>query len=567
MTPIDECDVKVGLGDVVMPDIDAKHHLSSNSSKAENQTLHEVLTKLTKCAERLLSNQNLDPITSQSDKSALVRLQFGATAGLRLARCTQPLRTEVLLSRTQLHFVKWLIPQNNLTRDWMPEESNFLGIIDGEQEALDSCIAVNNQHWADRATITHSAPVTGKVFGSNPTNGPGQLEIGMIELGGASLQIAYPLDESMSSNSNTSTSTSTSNQTSTPIDPEPSASDTNGTTEQTIIEPMSVNPAKLSDASLLPIETLPVEDRNVRQWKQRKVYVSSQLCFGANQFRARLLWLLIEQTPNQTMLQHPCYSSEYHESIDTQELMDRHCLTFPISHSQSPLNKSNPLDKYEVIGAYNSNACQALIRSALDLTKCQERFKYCARTELPAPAEHQHFRALSNFHYATRVFGLTMDTISWPDYERRTQEWCESQLPPNESNELRRQYSIHYCLTLQYAGIVITELFRFPTKQFDRIHFSGPNNGKGPQIDWTQGHLLSLLVNRSSTKAVRSPLKGHTNESNEFLTDNFISFAYADLCAHSRELNLWLILAFVTSILLATIGLCIRWQHTRRYKP
>jgi hypothetical protein len=553
LSPIDECDVDVGLSEVRLPDLDR----NADPLGSANRTLDEVLSRLTECAERLLVKQNGVGGLAQSDTSALIRLQFGATAGLRLSKHVQDHRTELLLARTQLHLIKWLLPQSNVTRNWLAEQFDFLGIISGEQEALDACVAVNNQYWTDKS-VTDTPPLTGKMLGSAPpAGGPGKLEIGVIEMGGASLQIAYPvLDYGNESKANVSSAvsgstTSANDRINHPNHEEPDT---------------SVNATK-SNASLLPIETNRVDDRNVRQWKHQKVLVSSQLCFGANEFRHRLLWFLIEQSSGSAQLSHPCYSANYNSTIRTRDLLNRTCLLWPSPLAHAPLNLTDLPETYQVQGAYDSNACQSLIRSALDLKQCEARFRYCARTELPPPPETMEFRALSNFHYATRTVSPTTDTISYDELSKQTERWCSDSDRQVSRVDLRPGYSVHYCLTLHYSAIVVRELFRFTHSQFDRIHYAAPNNGSGPQIDWTQGHLLTLLMPTETSPAVTSNQSQDASSQSAFLTDNRISFAYLDFCSHTRGLNPWLILAFVASILLALIGFCVRFQHSKHYKP
>lgn len=529
--PIAQCSVDIGLSSTRIEDVDKPViNNQTNGPKTLGQTLEEISA----CGDRLLREQlgQQMPDADEETKPAAVRVIFGATAGLRLSHHVQNLRTELLLARAQSHLLRWFLSQQqpiNETahlRHWQSVDLDFLGIISGEQEAFDACLAVNNQFLLQK-TQSHPAVPTGKLFGTGATSVPsGKLEIGLMELGGASLQIAYPLIEPFNT-TDSSNATMESNN-----------------TVATSDSPQSVNsnlPNK--DTNVLSIEGARLNSRNVRQWKHQQVLVSSHLCFGLKEFRLRLLLLLTKDSPGQKDVRHPCYNPNINFTVQIADLK-RECLhLFPVDiPPETEANPSPTISEFVVTGDYDQAQCDLLVQRALNPEKCTKEFYYCPRSELPSPPDKMEFQAISNFYYAVRALNPQLDTLGYDQLRNLTMEWCKSSLKDRLRPDLEEKYALHYCITLHYASFIITDLFKVSKNTFERIHF-GLGNQSDIQPDWTWGYLLQSMSFESWTK-----------------------YQNANACIHNHMINHWLVAGFLVSLVLAGIAFYARWRQTRLFK-
>ncbi|XP_074602708.1 ectonucleoside triphosphate diphosphohydrolase 1-like [Brevipalpus obovatus] len=346
------------------------------------------------------------------DSSGPFPLFLGATAGMRILNITAPSTADLIFKAIEKNF----------------SMSNFNGrrlevhpprILTGEEEGRFAWISANY-------LLTYIPPEKRQLMDEVPECGT----IGILDMGGASAQIAYQaMDQS-----------------------------------QEYVEE----------------EMLFGRKYNVRAF--------SNLCFGSDQGHERYLFSLLLGSPNQATITDPCAKGGPSVRRHGRSFVENPCLA--TKGSQQSVDEKT---EYVFQGAtnYDPKACREQVEKIFNLDECKRIFgdERCFKTDRSVK-EGIIFYALSSYFYTTKVlpsFNSSDHVKSEEQLMKEIDEWC--QLPwDDKKSKWEESHANSLCFKQHFMVNTLKNIYHFNSTDWNRIHFSQKIGGQS--LGWSLGFML-----------------------------------------------------------------------------
>lgn len=342
---------------------------------------------------------------------------MGATAGMRLLNLTSPDVVNQLFES----FATYI--KNSSYKYDLKQAS----IISGSDEGLFSWVTANH--------------LSGKLL---PTGTVSPETCAMLDMGGASAQIAYEVNASISNTSISNTSVSSS--------------------DLTTVRLYGVN---------------------------HTVKSSSNLCFGVDQARFRLFVMLrLISGPKKAIITNPCAPKGSLVNVSRSELDENKCVETKDGFSFQE-------DYYSFVGSSNPSECRELVQQILDPVHCEQNFFRCPEREETSAIDSTSIVALSSYFYTSNILNLDRSgSIFKEDFIKQSDEYCSLDL--NQALKWKNvtgKYADVYCFQLKYIEATLTQTYKLTTN-WSNVVFK--KNIGSASLGWS----LGLMIN--ATNAIPS---------------------------------------------------------------
>ncbi|KFQ35589.1 Ectonucleoside triphosphate diphosphohydrolase 8, partial [Merops nubicus] len=195
------------------------------------------------------------------------------------------------------------------------------------------------------------------------------------------------------------------------------------------------------------------------------IYTHSYLCYGQNEMLKRLAKELIAESPSSTLVDHPCYPKDYHETISLSSFS-----TSPCTNRSDP--RLPPGDRSVTLqGRGNASGCLAALKKLFNFSACGQS-QDCTFDGVYQPPVRGQFIAFSAFYYNFKFLNLTegqsLATVreSIERFCRRSWEDLSSSYPEENPERLPK-----YCTNANYILTLLLDAYKFNESSWSNIFF------------------------------------------------------------------------------------------------
>lgn len=230
----------------------------------------------------------------------------------------------------------------------------------------------------------------------------------------------------------------------------------------------------------------------------------SNLCFGSDQAAARYRFklLLNREDERQTRIADPCMDKGPEVVIWGEDFLTNPCLK-----TVEPVSGINGSEYYTFHGddGYNSGKCRENINSLTEWLDCDDVFTICFDSE-ENEIKDKTFYALSSYYYSLRVLPSISDEKDWFDSEEtlldEVDQWCSS--PYSWRSQIAgKNYAQILCFKQNFIYYTLKNIYNFGENNWPNIHFT--NGIEDSTLGWTLGFMLrksNILPNVIAKKEV-----------------------------------------------------------------
>ncbi|KAI1292151.1 Ectonucleoside triphosphate diphosphohydrolase 3 [Halotydeus destructor] len=380
------------------------HHGIDDAEEEVDDTLAEILP----CLKKVTGDIDFD-----TEGKTITYL--GATAGMRLLAAQKAVVANLIYSRIENELHKYKDDNKQLKVGHVRE-------LTGAEEGFYA--------WVTANFVTDNFPVRAGNDESDKT-------VGILDMGGASVQIAYETADDAVAN-----------------------------------------------------------ERTTLYGKQYKVRSSSSLCFGSDELVKRHLAILIMEVgkDGRTEIGDPCLNKGASRTVSGSEISQWLC-TETVDGNEF----YDPAKTYNFVGQYNSQACNRLASQVYDADTCQKTFKRCMIEEPQQPPANMTYYAMSSFYYATRVLSMD-DQISFDDFLKETDAFCSQSWDSVVASKLHDvKFAIKFCFQLKSMRYMLSQSFKFSNDQWKDMRFAKKLGGHS--IGWSLGLMINSTTAMSPLPA------------------------------------------------------------------
>ncbi|KAI5612799.1 ectonucleoside triphosphate diphosphohydrolase 2-like [Silurus asotus] len=215
------------------------------------------------------------------------------------------------------------------------------------------------------------------------------------------------------------------------------------------------------------------------------LYTHSYLCYGTNEFLRRLLVHLIMTQDNTGTVHHPCYPSDHRETLYLLQVFDSPCIK-----SQRPaLYTPETLVMIQGTGSYQH--CLGNVSEIFSFQKCS--FSQCSFDGVFHPNTSGGFMAFSAFFFTHSFLKKSTGIyISTPlQLQQAAQAVCNmTLLKMSEDFPEQKSYLRDYCALTAYIQVLLLKGFHFDNHSFPRVSFQ--KKAGDSSLGWSLGYMLSM---------------------------------------------------------------------------
>lgn len=353
-------------------------------------------------------------------------LFLGATAGIRILNLTKPELVDEIMSSINTNL-------SNSDFNGRSLDVKQVRILSGSEEGLYAWVTVNY--------LLNSLE-------DDSTAQPDEMDtLGMLDMGGASSQIAYQINETNENKND-----------------------------------QSVNSVSLFG-------------------KNYTVKSHSNLCFGSDQGYTRYLFELVRRHFDNTEIEKD--SADNSSSIRSIKIRDPCNHDSPVEMHRGTEFTSNPclktLSTYDLENteitfepSMNHSKCASVIIDLIDQSYCEQHYALCPTSESdPAPLK-THFYAISSYYYSTKVLPSIQNGgdvfHNDTDYLHQVNHWCTT--PWVEKVQLADpKYARYLCFKQLYIYYTLKTIYQFTDDQWPYIHFR--NKIRDSSLGWSLGYMIT----------------------------------------------------------------------------
>lgn len=320
---------------------------------------------------------------------------LGATAGMRLLNLTNPMEADAILMAVECAL--------------QPIGLRQATILSGHDEGLFAWLSTNY------------------LFEVIPPASAGADTLGAMDLGGASTQIAFALDDNVSS----------------------------------------------SDVSSLQL------------YGQRyNVFSVTYLCYGVNEMERRYLAHIVAEQGYATTVKSPCHNSGFIYNKTAEEVFESYCTKTP---STEVWLQQHPNTVFTFVGNGTSAGCKKVMTQLMDPSQCKKNYTDCM--ERPAvPVPHQmKFVGVSAFFYTIKGLNSTGQPLS---AFLNASDWiCSATWADALKTGAPKRYLSRYCLQSMYIRDVLLVKYGFSEATWTSLTFVKKANGY--ELGWSLGFMIN----------------------------------------------------------------------------
>ncbi|KAI1279528.1 Ectonucleoside triphosphate diphosphohydrolase 1 [Halotydeus destructor] len=241
-------------------------------------------------------------------------------------------------------------------------------------------------------------------------------------------------------------------------------------------------------------------DHTVKTW--------SNLCYGVDQIRLRLYWLLIRKSQTKRIHENPCMPLNASETIAASELLGDNapCLKGP---SPEDIIMAADDNDYVFTGTSDPNTCSELVSQLLNNTECKLQFDTCFQSETSSLVKSSTLLALSSYYYTESILKLSeMKQISRRDYHEQSFEFCRLDLErAKRAPRVTAKYINTYCFQLLFIEKTLADVYNLQD-DWSNVRFT--DKVAGQSLGWSLGYMINA-TNAIPAEAPVEPLLSTTS--------------------------------------------------------
>lgn len=333
-------------------------------------------------------------------------LFFAATAGMRLLNITDPSRVEEIIDQLKLQ-----LPDTNL-------DVKSVEIISGSDEGI--------YGWITSNFLLKTLEEPQQMDPWEPTT------YGALDLGGASTQISYAVDNNRAEN----------------------------------------------NSEVLKMQLY---------GQTYNVFAQSNLCFGRDEAQNRYQTLLLRKR-NGTVIADPCVPKGFVKNVTAAKLFQSICANYelekdPLLNDPSKFQNIN----FTYVGTSDPVSCNQSVSDLLNVELCNDlNFIECFKKHTDIPV-NQMFTAFAGYFYTT--FALEITNVTLKEYEETVVDFCKKDLNEVEIFTNYSHFGPQYCFNGHYIHQILTNGFGFSSDTWKNLNFVGKISGK--DVGWTLGYMIN----------------------------------------------------------------------------
>ncbi|XP_045150926.1 ectonucleoside triphosphate diphosphohydrolase 3, partial [Echinops telfairi] len=214
------------------------------------------------------------------------------------------------------------------------------------------------------------------------------------------------------------------------------------------------------------------------------LYTHSFRCYGRNEAEKTFLAKLLEASPNKSHLTNPCYPRDYAATFPLSHMFGSLC-----TWHLKPADYS-PSDTITFEGTGDPSLCREKVASLFDFGGCPDP-EVCSFNGVYQPRVRGPFVAFAGFYYTASALNLS-GSFSLGTFNSSTWTFCSqtwSQLPlllPRFEEE----YARSYCFSAHYIYHLLVGGYKFTAETWPQVHFK--KEVENSSIAWSLGYMLNL---------------------------------------------------------------------------
>ncbi|XP_006893061.1 PREDICTED: ectonucleoside triphosphate diphosphohydrolase 3 [Elephantulus edwardii] len=214
------------------------------------------------------------------------------------------------------------------------------------------------------------------------------------------------------------------------------------------------------------------------------LYTHSFQCFGRNEAEKRFLALLLQDSPTKTNVTNPCYPRGYVTTFTEGHVFDSLCTQDLKPTSYSP----NEIITFK--GTGDPWLCREKVASLFVFESCHDR-DACSFNGVYQPKVEGPFVAFAGFYYTANALNLSgsfsLHTFNSSTWSFCLQNWSKLPLLLAKFEE---EYARSYCFSAHYIYHLLIGGYRFTEETWPQIHFKKEVGNSS--IAWSLGYMLNL---------------------------------------------------------------------------
>ncbi|XP_004368470.1 ectonucleoside triphosphate diphosphohydrolase 3 [Trichechus manatus latirostris] len=214
------------------------------------------------------------------------------------------------------------------------------------------------------------------------------------------------------------------------------------------------------------------------------LYTHSFQCYGRNEAEKKFLAMLLQNSPTKSNVINPCYPRDYITTFTMSRLFDSLC-TLDLKPASY-----NPNNSITFKGTGDPLLCREKVASLFYFEACHGR-EACSFNGVYQPKIKGPFVAFAGFYYTASALNLSgsfsLDTFNSSTWNFCSQNW--SQLPlllPRFEEE----YARSYCFSAHYIYHLLVSGYKFTEETWPQVHFKKEVGNSS--IAWSLGYMLNL---------------------------------------------------------------------------
>ncbi|XP_030702067.1 ectonucleoside triphosphate diphosphohydrolase 3 isoform X2 [Globicephala melas] len=230
------------------------------------------------------------------------------------------------------------------------------------------------------------------------------------------------------------------------------------------------------------------------------LYTHSFQCYGRNEAEKRFLAILLQNYTTETTFANPCYPRNYNTTFTEAYVFGSLCTEDLRPESYDP----NNIITFE--GTGDPSLCREKVASLFNFSACHDR-EVCSFNGVYQPKVKRSFLAFAGFYYTASAFNLSgsfsLHTFNSSTWNFCSQNWGKLPLLLPRFDE---EYARSYCFSAHYIYHLLVNGYKFTENTWPQIHFKKEVGNSS--IAWSLGYMLSLTNQiPAESPLIRLPIK------------------------------------------------------------
>ncbi|XP_064130843.1 ectonucleoside triphosphate diphosphohydrolase 3 [Loxodonta africana] len=214
------------------------------------------------------------------------------------------------------------------------------------------------------------------------------------------------------------------------------------------------------------------------------LYTHSFQCYGRNEAEKKFLAVLLQNSVTKTNLINPCYPQGYTTTFTMSHLFDSLC-TLDLKPASY-----NPSDNITFKGTGDPSLCRQKVASLFYFEACHDQ-EDCSFNGVYQPKIKGPFVAFAGFYYTASALNLSgsfsLDTFNSSSWNFCSQNWSQLPLLLPRFEEV---YARSYCFSAHYIYHLLVNGYKFTKDTWPQVHFKKEVGNSS--IAWSLGYMLNL---------------------------------------------------------------------------